>query len=168
MLKNNEKADLIEQWKNKREDVKKDNRTFIKKQKKQKSKQLDTVADDLHETVFSELDCLDCANCCSSIPPIVNKTDSARIAKQLGMKESQFQEEYLVRDEDGDMVMKTTPCTFLLEDNTCMIYEFRPKACREYPHTDQLSFSKHFKLHASNAFYCPGVFHILERMKRLI
>ena len=160
-------TDMIEQWKNKRGSVKKENRSFVKKLSKQRSKNLDAKAEEVHDAVFGELDCLDCANCCTSIPPIVNKTDAGRIAKHLGMKVSEFQEEYLVRDEDGDMVIKTTPCTFLLEDNTCMIYEFRPKACRQYPHTNNLKFSKHLKLHATNAVYCPGVFHILERLKNL-
>lgn len=158
---------MIEEWKNKRLEVRNANKKYIKKLARQKGKKLDEKAEELHDEVFDELDCLDCANCCSSIPPIVNKTDSARIAKHLGMKLSKFQEEYLVEDEDRDMVMKTTPCTFLQADNTCLIYEHRPKACREYPHTNAYEFSKNLKLHVKNAHYCPGVFHILERMKKL-
>lgn len=58
-----------------------------------KGKKLDELGDELHEVVFSELNCLDFANYCTPIPPIVNKTDSARIAKHLGMKQSEFKKQ---------------------------------------------------------------------------
>ncbi len=159
---------LIEEWKQGRSNSRKKHKKFIQKLKREKNKSLNELGDELHETVFSELDCLYCANCCTSIPPIVNKTDSARIARHLGMKESAFKAQYLVQDEDGDTVMNTSPCPFLMDNNHCMIYEFRPKACREYPHTDSHEFSKNLHLHAVNARYCPAVFHILERMMKLV
>ncbi len=157
----------IEEWRKKKGEVRKQNKQFLKRLGRKKGKQLDALAENVHDEVFSEVDCLQCANCCTSIPPIVNQTDAKRIAKHLGMKLSKFQDEYLTIDEDGDMVMRTTPCVFLQEDNYCLIYEYRPKACREYPHTNNLEFSKHLKLHEKNARYCPGVFHILERLKKL-
>lgn len=160
--------DLISEWKQNKTNAKKRHKKFVAKLKRQKEKSLNEMGDQLHETVFSELDCLDCANCCTSIPPIVNKTDTNRIAKHLGMKLSEFQDEYLTQDEDGDTVMNTSPCRFLLENNHCMIYEFRPKACREYPHTDAFEFAKNLPLHAINARYCPAVFHILERMMKVM
>lgn len=159
---------LIEDWKERRQSTKKEQRKFIDRLKRENSKKLNQLADDLHEEVFAEIDCLDCANCCTSIPPIVNRTDAARIAKNLGMKSSKFYKEYLHEDKDGDMVMNATPCPFLQKDHTCLIYEFRPKACREYPHTDNLEFSNHLKLHKENIVYCPAVFHILERISKTI
>ncbi|MCR9289439.1 MAG: YkgJ family cysteine cluster protein [Bacteroidetes bacterium] len=159
---------LIEQWKKGKANVRKKHKKFTQKLKREKGKKLNELGDELHEQVFSEVDCLECANCCTSIPPIVNKTDATRISKHLGMKLSEFQKEYLIQDEDGDTVMNTSPCRFLLENNHCMIYEFRPKACREYPHTDAFEFAKNLHLHAVNARYCPAVFHILERMAKVI
>lgn len=44
---------------------------------------------------------------------------------------------YLRVDEDNDKVFKSMPCPFLGEDNLCSIYDIRPKACREFPHTDR-------------------------------
>ncbi|HFA48487.1 MAG TPA: YkgJ family cysteine cluster protein [Bacteroidetes bacterium] len=164
MSKNN----LINEWKRKKAPAKPETRLLLKKLKKKKGKQLDKHADEVHGNIFKNIDCLECANCCTSIPPIVNKTDASRIAKKLGMKPAAFEKEYLVIDEDGDIVMNTSPCPFLQKNNNCLIYEIRPKACRQFPHTDNLDFSKNMKLHGMNANICPGVFHILRRLGEVI
>ena len=57
------------------------------------------------------------------------------MAKYLKVKEGDFFATYLRVDEDGDTVMKALPCP-LGADNYCSVYPARPKACREYPHTD--------------------------------
>lgn len=158
-------SDLINQWKGQKRA--KHKYQFLKNSAKQKKK-LKKLAHDLDREVFSELDCLDCANCCTSIPPIVSRVDASRIAKTLGMKTKVFIEEYLVQDDDGDWVMNTSPCPFLLQDHKCSIYEDRPKACREFPHTDGESFIANLNLHVQNVQYCPAVFHILERMEKMI
>ncbi len=155
---------MIEDWKNNRKMAKKAHQKLVQRLKKRKGKKLDEQAEAVHEAVFSELNCLDCANCCKSIPPILNRTDIKRIAKHLGMKISAFETVYVRQDEDGDTVMNSSPCPFLETDNSCNIYDYRPKACRQYPHTDELSFSQNIRLHATNAQYCPAVFHILERL----
>ena len=157
---------LIEDWRRKNKEAKKENQTILKKLKKKKGKRLDEVADETHDQVFKKINCLGCANCCTSIPPIVTKTDAARIAKKFGMKPTEFAEEYLIVDEDGDTVMNTLPCPFLLKDNMCLIYDIRPKACRKFPHTDQMDFSKNMQLHKLNAQICPGVFHILRELDK--
>ncbi|MBI5915790.1 MAG: YkgJ family cysteine cluster protein [Bacteroidetes bacterium] len=155
---------LIEIWKKKKSQSVAETKDILKRLKRRRGKQLDQLADEVHEAVFSKIDCLDCAGCCAGIPPIVTKSDTGRIAKELGMKPAEFERQYLVEDEDGDTVMNATPCPFLQSDNKCRIYEVRPKACRQYPHTDYLSFSKNMKLHAPNTAICPGVFHILRRL----
>lgn len=158
-------SDLINQWKSQKGSGRK--YQFLKTGAKRK-KQLKSMADELDQEVFSELDCLDCANCCTSIPPIVNRVDAARIAKVLGMKTKAFMNEYLLQDEDGDWVMNTSPCPFLGADNKCDIYEDRPKACRQFPHTDGESFIANLNLHLQNVRYCPAVFHILQRMEKMV
>lgn len=157
--------DWKQEWLSKREGLKKENKKYLQKLRKTNKKTLDHLADQLHQEAFRKVDCLKCANCCTSIPPIVNKTDEARLAKHLGMKAVDFRKQYLLVDEDGDTVMNTSPCVFLQKDNTCLVYEHRPKACREYPHTDNYEFVQNIKLHGENAFYCPAVHHILERLK---
>lgn len=157
-------TDLIDEWKRKKQDADSENRQIVKRLRRKRGKALDQSADEVHSAVFSNINCLDCASCCTIIPPIVNKTDVGRIAKKFSMKPAEFEEQYLILDEDGDMVMNTSPCPFLLEDHRCMIYDIRPRACRQFPHTDQLDFSKNMKLHVLNATVCPGVFHILRRL----
>jgi uncharacterized protein len=155
---------LIQSWQRKNAQSTAENKDIVKRLKRKKGKQLDQLADEIHNEVFSKIDCLDCAGCCSGIPPIVTKADVTRISKTFGMKPAEFEAQYLTVDEDGDTVMNTTPCPFLLEDRKCMIYDIRPKACRQFPHTNDLDFSKNIKLHAMNATICPGVFHILRRL----
>ena len=159
--------DLIQDWQQRKKGREKSHRKLIHRLKREKGKSLNLKAGEIHDSVFSELSCLDCANCCSSIPPIVNRTDASRIARHLGMQPGAFRKAYLVEDEDGDTVMNATPCPFLENDNRCRIYEFRPRACREYPHTDRQEFSHRIHLHAANAQFCPAAFHILERISAI-
>lgn len=158
----------IDEWKNRKLEVKDQNKKLTRKLSKLSDKKLNMLSEGLHEKVFKSIDCLECANCCKSIPPIINETDARRITKHLGMKITTFKDKYVKVDEDMDMVMSQSPCPFLQADNKCVIYEVRPKACREYPHTEDFDFTKNLKLHAINASYCPGVFHILEEMKARI
>ena len=159
---------LIEEWQTKKNGRKKAHKKLVANLRVHKTKHFDRLAGELHDQAFSQIDCLQCANCCTSIPPIVNKTDAARIAKHLGMKTPEFEEKYLTRDEDGDTVINSSPCPFLEENNACSIYEHRPRACREYPHTDARQFSQNLDLHVQNARYCPAVFHILQKMESAI
>ncbi len=159
--------DLIAQWNRKKAQASAESMTIIQRLRRKKGKQLDQLADEVHREVFSKIDCLDCAGCCKGIPPIVTKADMSRIARVFGMKPAEFEQQYVVEDEDGDTVMNTSPCPFLLEDNKCMIYDIRPKACRRYPHTNDLSFSKNMNLHVPNATVCPAVFHILRKIDAL-
>lgn len=156
--------DLIQDWENRKARQHKAHKKFIRKLVQHKSKKFDQYAGSLHDQTFEKIDCLDCANCCTSIPPIVTKTDTQRIAKHLNLKSQDFEQQFLTVDEDGDTVMNQTPCPFLQSDNRCEIYEVRPKACQEYPHTDQFQFSQHLNLHPQNALYCPAVFHMIETM----
>src|SRR5437763_649947 len=103
---------------------------------KKKSNILDKEAQQAHEEVFRKIDCLACANCCKTISPTLYDKDIERLAKVFRMKPSAFIEKYLQIDEENDYVFKQTPCPFLDSENYCIVYENRPKACREYPHTD--------------------------------
>ncbi|MBI1227569.1 MAG: YkgJ family cysteine cluster protein [Bacteroidetes bacterium] len=157
---------LIETWKQRKPKTEAENLEIIKRLKRKQGKQLDVLADEVHDDVFKKIDCLECAGCCTGIPPIVTRADVTRIAKDFGMRPADFQDKYLMVDEDGDTVMKTTPCPFLESDNKCLIYDIRPRACRQYPHTNYLDFSKNMRLHAPNANICPAVFHILREIER--
>lgn len=155
---------MILQWE--RSDSKKRN-ALVKKAydlKKRDKNKLSSIAEKSDKKVFQKIDCLDCANCCKSIPPIVIKSDVKRISKHLGLTEADFEMKHVLRDEDGDRVLNSSPCSFLDSENACTIYEVRPKACRAYPHTGDQEFVEHMHLLNANVQYCPAVFHILERL----
>ncbi|MCG8411138.1 MAG: YkgJ family cysteine cluster protein [Bacteroidales bacterium] len=138
---------------------------FFAKLKKKKPKKLDDIVHELHHEVFEDINCLDCAKCCKSISPTLYDKDVERLAKHLKIKPSKFIEEYLYIDDENDYVFKQTPCPFLLGDNYCMVYENRPKACREYPHTDRKRFYQILNLTLKNTEVCPAVFNIVEELK---
>ncbi len=144
----------------------KDNLRFFKNYNKKKMRELDEVAHEAHEEIFGEINCLDCANCCKSLGPMISDKDIERIAKRLRMKQIDFINTYLKVDEDGDHIFKTMPCPFLAADNYCTIYEDRPKACREYPHTDRSKFLQISTLSIKNSETCPAVYLILEKIKQ--
>ena len=160
-------SDLIKDWQNRPKAVLNKKAKWLPKLKKHRGKHLDRWVNELDTAIFNEIDCLDCANCCTSIPPIVTAKDAERLAKALKVSSTVFFDKYLTKDEDGDIVINQSPCPFLQSDNKCAVYEDRPKACRQYPHTGTNDFSKHLNLHFQNSVYCPAVFHILERMDAL-
>lgn len=121
---------------------------------------------DLHDEEFRKTDCLTCANCCKTTGPLFTTADIERISRRLRMKAQQFEEMYLRKDEDGDMVLQRVPCTFLDAGNFCTIYDVRPKACREYPHTDRKKFHQITNLTAKNLEICPATYRIIEELKR--
>jgi len=142
-------------------------KALVKKLKKKKPKNLDNTVHALHEEVFSEINCLQCANCCKTLGPRITDHDIARLAKHLKLKPGKFIESYLRLDEDNDYVFKEMPCPFLMPDNYCMVYEHRPKACREYPHTDRKRFYQALDITLKNTATCPAVFEIMERLKQI-
>lgn len=141
-------------------------RAFFKNIKKSRLRELDDTVHGLHTEVFAYTDCLSCGNCCRSLGPRITDKDIERIARNLRMKPAEVIETYLRIDEDNDYVFKHMPCPFLGDDNYCFIYEDRPKACREYPHTDRKKIYQIRTLTIRNAATCPAVFDILEKLKR--
>ena len=142
-----------------------ENTQYFKKLRKKKPKNLDYVVQETHDEVFDEVDCLTCANCCKTTGPLFTDNDIARIAKHFRMKPSDFIDDYLRIDEDNDYVLKQVPCHFLGADNYCSIYEVRPKACREYPHTDRRKIYQIGTLTVKNTAICPAAFKMVEKMK---
>ena len=143
----------------------KENEHFFKRLKKMKPKVLDKLVHPLHDEVFECTDCLECANCCTTTGPLFTDKDIARIAKHLRIKPSEFVAKYLRIDEERDYVLQSVPCTFLGKDNYCNIYDVRPKACKEFPHTDRIKQIQLLKLTEKNIEVCPAVFTIIEKLK---
>ncbi|AQY22217.1 YkgJ family cysteine cluster protein [Riemerella anatipestifer] len=146
----------------------KEHKKFLDKLKKKPPKNLDYLTQEIHDEVFDEIDCLSCANCCKTTGPLFTTQDIERISKFLKLKPTQFEEKYLRIDEDNDWVLQQLPCPFLFSDNTCMIYEVRPKACREFPHTDRKKIYQINHLTIKNIEICPAAFKWVEKMREKI
>lgn len=127
----------------------------------------DKLAAELHEQAFQILDCTRCANCCRVADVMLDRDDIDRISRHLGMPPQEFIDKYLEPcEEEGMFAMRQKPCPLLGEDNRCTVYDVRPAACREYPHTDKARFSTRSFTHAANALMCPAVFWIVEQMRK--
>jgi Fe-S-cluster containining protein len=145
-----------------------ENKKYFDKLKKKQPKNLDYIMQELHQAEFKKTNCLKCANCCKTTGPLFTLADIERIAKHLRLKTQHFINQYLQIDEDNDYVLQGVPCTFLTSDNSCLIYEVRPKACREFPHTDRKKFQQITDLTLKNLAICPAAFNIVEEMKKKI
>lgn len=145
-----------------------ENKKYFRKLKKMKPGQVDPLMMLIHNEVSQEIDCRDCANCCSITGPLLRERDISRLAKALRMKPGTFTETYLTIDEEEDYVFRCLPCPFLGRDRHCTVYENRPGACRDYPHTDRLSFRKYAAQMLENTRICPVVYLVFERMREKI
>jgi Fe-S-cluster containining protein len=144
-----------------------ENKEFLKDLKKKDPRKVDTAFHNTHYEVFEEIDCLQCANCCKTTSPIFYPMDIDRLSKFLKIKPGDFIQTYLRIDEDKDYVLQVAPCPFLGSDNYCSVYEARPRACREYPHTDRKKMVQITELTYKNTLVCPAVLEIVERLKNL-
>ena len=144
-----------------------ENKDFLKSLKRKDPRKIDAAFHNTHEEVFAETDCVQCANCCKTTSPIFYPTDIDRVAKFLRIKPGDFIQTYLRIDEDNDYVLKAAPCPFLGDDNYCSVYEVRPKACREYPHTDRKKMVQITELTYKNTLVCPAVLEIVERIRNM-
>lgn len=133
---------------------------------KNKPRKLDDIVHELHYQEFDKINCLDCANCCKTISPAIYESDIRRMSSSLRMKAFEFIDEYLLKEEDENYIFRKTPCPFLDDDNHCKIYDSRPRACHEYPHTDRKRFYQILELTAENTKICPAAFNIVENMKK--
>ena len=145
-----------------------ENKKYFDKLKKKPPKNLDYIMQELHDNEFKKTNCLNCANCCKTTGPLFTYADVERISKYLRLKPQQFISQYLRIDEDQDYVLQKLPCSFLDHDNACFIYEVRPKACREFPHTDRKKFQQISAITMKNIPICPAVYNIVEEMKKKI
>jgi uncharacterized protein len=118
----------------------------------------------LHKEAFEKNDCLSCAACCKNYSPRFKTPDIKRISKHLRMRESEFIDTYLNVDNEGDFVVKSTPCPFLGSDNYCSIYEVRPSDCARFPYTDEDVLIKRQQLTLKNASFCPITFYVLKKL----
>lgn len=128
---------------------------------------IEMIAEDVDKEVWSQIDCLSCANCCKVMSPTYTKEDIKRIAVHLGMKPKAFKAKWLYLDKrDNDWMNKTRPCQFLdLKTNMCSIYEVRPVDCAGFPHLTKKPIADYFYIHKQNIEYCPATLLFVEKLK---
>lgn len=135
------------------------------KLRKAPQRELDNTIHALHDEAFEKIDCLTCGNCCKTTSPIFYQKDIERLAKHFRITPSDVIANYLHLDGDNDFVLNSSPCVFLDEDDFCTVYESRPTACREYPHTNRKRMYQLLDLSATNALICPAVYYIFKKLQ---
>jgi Fe-S-cluster containining protein len=158
-------SDLLHNWEKKSATRQKDYKRLLERaDKAPKRTRILEQLPDLHEEAFRRIDCLQCANCCKNYSPRFKMPDIKRIARHLNLKERDFIDRYLRIDEEGDYVVKSTPCPFLGADNYCSIYEVRPSDCERFPYTDEDILVKRPAITQKNSTFCPIVYFVLEKL----
>lgn len=162
-------TDLLNNWQKKSGDRQKLYKRWLERADKppKRTRVLEKLPE-FHEEAFERIDCLKCANCCKTYSPRFKTPDIKRISKHLQLKESEFIERYLKLDEEGDYVVRSTPCPFLGADNYCSIYEVRPSDCERFPYTDEDVLVKRPVLTQKNSTFCPIVYFVLEKLMAAI
>lgn len=150
-------------WEKRSKDRQKQFRQYL--QRADKNKVLKQLPE-LHEEAFRQVDCLSCAACCKNYSPRFKTPDIKRISRHLGLRESELIDTYLKVDEEGDFVVRSTPCPFLGSDNFCSIYEVRPSDCARFPYTDEDVIVRRQQLTLKNSTFCPAVFFVLDKLAK--
>jgi len=126
----------------------------------------------LASEVEQHLDCTACANCCRHSVISINRLEIMDISSHLGVAPEAVTRLYTVPDPEisGSRILLNSRggCVFL-DGNLCMIYEARPKACREFPHVavGTHSLGGRPASLARWAALCPIIFNALESYKHL-
>lgn len=141
---------------------------FLKKLDKIVPENLDTLVQEVDKSVWEDIDCLECANCCKTMTPTYKRADITRIAKHFDMKPKEFKDKWLYKDDNGDWMNRSTPCQFLGKDNKCSIYTIRPEDCAGFPHHEKKDFDLYNDTYTQNITSCPATFELVNRLKKRV
>lgn len=143
---------------------KNENLRFITFLKEQNARYIDHLVHELNSYFISEIDCLSCGNCCTKLRPILAESDIDRLMKAKELSRTKFKKEYVELDEEGDMLFKNLPCSFL-KNKKCMLYRSRPEDCQSYPNLHKIDFVDRVYGVLENYSICPIVFNVIEALK---
>jgi len=123
----------------------------------------------LHNKLFANYDCCQCANCCRAYAITLTHNDIETITQHLGQSKDDFIIENLEESifDEGEYRLKTQPCMFLCADGKCRIQDIKPSSCKAFPFTDQPDRMLSMLGIIDFAEECPVVFEILERLKEM-
>lgn len=157
---------LIKRYAKRNEDEDYRFRYYLKVIAPQSNANLDRIVKETTDYVWSQIDCLKCANCCKSMQVIVNGGDIKRMAAALNIPVREFKEKYVIPTEDGALALKSVPCVFLETENRCSVYENRPKSCRDFPYLHKSGFRQRTLSVLCNLEVCPIVFNVWDQLKQ--
>jgi len=128
---------------------------------------------DVATEISRQIDCTQCANCCRHGSVIVSQAEIEAIADYLGIEPAEVVRQYTAPDPEGPatrLLRSTRDGCVFLEGNLCMIYEARPRACREFPHVTlaKRSLGGRVSSLCRWAPLCPIIYNALEAYKRLV
>jgi uncharacterized protein len=158
---------VIKDLAEKREKENLDFRTFLKGSYME-IEEMDEMVHNLYEVVVAHIDCKNCGNCCRVISPTMEEGDIDRMAKGIGISPSEVILKYLEEEDDRfskDLIFNSLPCPFF-EENSCTSYEYRPEACRSFPHLQKDEFVFRLMGVVQNYEICPIVFNVYEMLKK--
>ena len=140
---------------------------FMKRLQRKAPKGMDALAKKMDAEVWKEIDCLECAHCCTKMTPTYTKTDINRIAKHLGMTYQEYFDKWCETDKDnGDIVNRIQPCQFLEKNNKCSIYSVRPADCSGFPHFKKKDVLDYTHVYTENIHRCPATLKGVELMEK--
>lgn len=117
------------------------------------------------------IDCTQCANCCRNSIVSVTKAEINAIAAYLGCGDGAVERHYTEPSPEHERILRSTPegCVFL-DGTLCMIYEVRPRVCREFPHVnpDRRTLGARPASHGRWAALCPIIYNALEEHKHRV
>ncbi|MBI4907195.1 MAG: YkgJ family cysteine cluster protein [Acidobacteria bacterium] len=126
----------------------------------------------LASEIARQTDCIACANCCRYSLVAVQPADIHRIATHLGITAEEVTRLYTVPDSEdpGTTILRNSAdgCVFL-DHNLCMIYDSRPKACRDFPHVTAGTHSLGSRRSSHDRWtpLCPILYNATESYKHL-
>ena len=139
-------------------------RSFLKAHADEK--ELDEQFLRLHNELFKDYDCSKCRNCCKVCHAQIPESDIEKDAEFLNMTAEKFKEEYLIRDEFGELVTKHMPCDFLDVNGECRLGDCKPESCKKYPFTNQPERLWSLLGLIESVSVCPVAYEICERLKQ--
>lgn len=141
---------------------------FLKKLDKVVPDDMQQLVAEVDKTVWQDVQCLECANCCKTMTPTFTKEDLVRISAHFNMTPKEFKKKWLYKDESGDWMNTSTPCQFLDDKNMCTIYEIRPADCAGFPHHNKEPFHLYNDMFINNIMYCPASYELVNRVRKRV
>ena len=121
--------------------------------------------------LLDKFDCKTCANCCRQTRVVVSKPEIDAIAQHLEMKPAEVTRLYTIQDktsQETSLRQENDACVFL-HNNTCLVYEARPRACRNFPAVagNKRLLGSRMSSVCRQTLFCPVVYTALEEFKTL-